>query len=124
MVLFLYGCEKNPYFQSESNVARKISKQWTLVRISKYMPMENWSFYNGKVYRISTSTIPNDTVDVGTYSVKTTISEAYIYLNLPKLPEFNGEITIYTLTDDVLVLTGTDANTGRGMVSREFIAKK
>jgi hypothetical protein len=122
--LLIYGCEKNPYFQSESTVAKKIQKRWQLVLVAPG-PSEDWVFTDGKVYRIGTVKIPNDTIDVGNYSVSTSISDAFLYISGFKNANYlNTKLTISTIDDNVLSILGTDATTGSGTVYREFTAKK
>ena len=119
------GCEKNPYFQFESTVSKKIQRRWELVRVNPAEIAQEWVFNDGKVYRIGTAKIPNDTLDVGTYSVSTSISEADLFINNFKIANYlNTRFTISTLDDDALVIIGVDGSTNAGTVYREFVAKK
>jgi hypothetical protein len=124
LVLFS-GCEKNPYFQSESKVSKKIQGRWQLIRVNPSETPQDWIFQNGQVYIIGTSKTPNDTLDIGTYSITTTISDAFVVVNNFHVAVYlNTKFTISNLNDNVLALVGPDGVSNAGTVNREFVAKK
>lgn len=123
LTLLFYGCEKNNYFQSESSISKKIQKRWELVRVSDGLPIEDWIFSNGKIYKVSG--ISNDTTDIGAYAVRTSLSDAYVtFSNFSMDTYLNAKFTIERLDDEVFVIMGNDlTNGGNGIIYREFTAK-
>ena len=125
LTFFVYGCEKNTYFQTESGVKKKIERRWHLVRVSEAQPIEDWSFAEGRVYRISVSNPSKpDTVDVGNYQINTTLSDAYLIVSDFKQVSYhyNTKYTIEQINEDYLTIFGNDQTNGAGTIYREFTA--
>ncbi len=119
------SCEKNTYFQSEKKVAQKIQKTWVLYSVSESQAPEEWSFSNGKVYRISTANGMRDTIDIGNYEVYTTLSDAFVSISSFKMAtsHLNTTFTITDIDEEILVLFGNDEINGGGTIYRDFTAK-
>ncbi len=114
------GCEKNSYFQSESTINSAIEKRWHRIRVDGGVA-EDWVFKSGKIYRIQEKAGIQDTIDTGSYTVNTTISDAFITLSgFSPTYHFNAKFTIVDIDDDVLVFFGNDAVNGGGTIYLEF----
>lgn len=128
--LVLTGCDSNDLFQSEKKMESKIQKSWLYVYPNLTdTRKEIWSFANGSVavtFKLNANT---DTTIVGTYSVDTKVSKAYVHLsgftysgytNSGFLSEdLNRKWTVSELSGDVMYLSATDS---KGSIrSLEFI---
>lgn len=85
---------------------------------------EVWIFNEGNLLVLTSNNGKEDTLALGVYKVKTTLSDAFIEVSgLQRAPYLNTTYTIDKLDDSVLSIYGTDGLSGNGNVYREFTKK-
>jgi len=120
-VILISSCESNRWFQSEDKLKSKIQTTWSLVRINHSAAPEEWIFKEGKVYRLSLA--PVDTIDIGNYSVSTTLTKAFLSItDFYTAPLLNANWEIIEL-DKGLLYIATDHDGSTGVMQKEFTEK-
>jgi hypothetical protein len=123
VVLFLFSCQSNRWFQSESSLNAKIQNTWNKIRINPAAPIEQWKFSDGKVTRMEI--YPDTTItDNGNYSIHTTLSKAYLTITdfILVNDELNAKWEILELDGGVLFIA-TDHDGRTGVKQLEFSEK-
>ena len=118
------ACESNRWFQSEDKLRSKIQTTWNKVLIPSTLPTEEWTFKEGKVYRLQGTQVDTIFIDVGNYSVSTSLTKAYLSISdfSRTADKLNAKWEIIEL-DKGLLYIATDHDGASGLLQREFTEK-
>lgn len=136
LLLFLFAagmlasCEKQEYFQSESDVKKELGHSWNQVRMSHDTTIIPnyyvWIFQDDVLTMIIKKSSDDAVIDtlVGSYSVRTSLTKVFITtFNFPENDAWywlNTEWTDVSLSSKGLVVASEDPRAG-GIKELEFI---
>ncbi len=132
IAVVFWGCEKQEYFKSESEIKKELAYSWKQVLMTKkyYSTVyEVWQFHDDSLLISFTSDSLTENniqprVERGTYTVNTTMTK--VFINISNFPDdvgsyyFNSEWTVVTLDNKILVVASEDPHAG-GINEREFV---
>jgi hypothetical protein len=118
----LFSCESKNSFRSETGVKKDLQGTWQWVPVYRTDLQEVWKFDNGIVTITELNPGPPSLtkVSTGTYSVKTTVTTPYVFIE--GVQSYNGKWVIINLDKKVLTMVITTKGTN-ALSQKEFIKK-
>lgn len=117
--LLLLSCESKNSFRSEAGVKKDLQGIWQWVPVYKTDLQETWQFDNGNLTVTEYNRTTGGTrVSAGTYTVQTTVTTPYIFIE--GMQAYSGKWIVINLNKTIFTMVITTQGTN-ALVQKEFI---